>query len=244
MSFFVLDVSELAATRTHLQAGIDASIRAVADARQQLDRAISAWSAEVARRRAILERMDRDDPGRAEAERALDQALSELQRIRSEGQQLLQQAISRQRELNGVAEGGIAHVAAMTGHLARLPGSISTSPGSPTTTGFVADMDFDDDPILDWKDDPSDYDWLVGRFDDTVRPGVEAGMSRDDFAALDGGKDDRRRLAPVYDTMYGDRSPVRVSGGGSGGAMKIEAGRHRVDAARRLGVTSLPIRRM
>lgn len=89
---------------------------------------------------------------------------------------------------------------------------------------------------------PDDYSWLVSTWHSRILPGLDAGMTRDDFARLDheGSAPEDRRLAAAYDVFLGDRSMAgeELPDGGVG----ISGGRHRAEAARSLGITHLPVR--
>ena len=89
---------------------------------------------------------------------------------------------------------------------------------------------------------PDDYSWLVSTWHSRILPGLDAGMTRDDFARLDheGSAPENRRLAAAYDVFLGDRSMAgnELPDGGVG----ISGGRHRAEAARSLGITHLPVR--
>ena len=89
---------------------------------------------------------------------------------------------------------------------------------------------------------PDDYSWLVSTWHSRILPGLDAGMTRDDFARLDheGSAPENRRLAAAYDVFLGDRSMAgdELPDGGVG----ISGGRHRAEAARSLGITHLPAR--
>lgn len=85
----------------------------------------------------------------------------------------------------------------------------------------------------------ADYRWAVETWDSVVRPGIDRGMTRDDFVARD---DQRaagplRRTADVYDMFL--RDPVRVTRLPNG-RYDVTGGRHRLEVARQLGVTRLP----
>lgn len=86
----------------------------------------------------------------------------------------------------------------------------------------------------------ADYRWAVQTWSDTVAPGVAKGMTRDDFTARDerNGAPPLRRTADVYDMFLGtDR--IRVDRRPDG-TLNIVNGRHRLQVARELGITSLP----
>jgi hypothetical protein len=88
----------------------------------------------------------------------------------------------------------------------------------------------------------TDYRWAAETWHTVVRPGVAAGLTRDDFAARDAERGARppRSVAGVYDVFLGgDAIHVsRLPGGG----WDVCGGRHRIEAARQLGLTTLPMR--
>lgn len=109
----------------------------------------------------------------------------------------------------------------------------------------LGDVDFSDNPVIDSGKGgakPNDYDWMVQAWKDTIEPGVARGMTGDDFYAIDAANqsDDFRRLGPVYDQFYGGDA-IHLSGTGAG-FWDVDGGRHRIDAARRLGIDRLPCR--
>ena len=109
----------------------------------------------------------------------------------------------------------------------------------------IEQADFADNPILDGFQrggaDISDYRWAVETWETTVRPGVLAGKTREDFARRDeelGQQSGFRRSAGVYDMFLGD-DPVQFSRRANG-RLDVASGRHRVAIARQLGLTHLP----
>lgn len=108
----------------------------------------------------------------------------------------------------------------------------------------VAAVDFTDNPITGkfGRGDltRADYRWAVTAWDEVIRPGLDKGMTRDDFAARDAASGTRplRRYADVYDWFLGtDR--IRVDRWADG-TIHVNGGRHRFEVARELGVTRLP----
>lgn len=108
----------------------------------------------------------------------------------------------------------------------------------------VGSVDFSDNPIQGefgrGGATRADYRWAVQTWDEIVGPGVEKGMTRDDFVARDTarGAPPRRRSADVYDMFTGDdriRLSRRVDG-----SFDVIGGRHRLAVARELGIKSLP----
>lgn len=108
----------------------------------------------------------------------------------------------------------------------------------------VSDFDFSDNPITGWDKAPrEDIEWAVSRWDDTLAPGIAAGKTRDDFAAMDAAANapEHRRLANVWDYLLGDDAIHSGSSTPSGG-LDVGGGRHRLQVARDLGIRFLPIR--
>jgi hypothetical protein len=108
----------------------------------------------------------------------------------------------------------------------------------------VALADYSDNPILGkfGRDGLSraDYRWAVTTWDAVIRPGLDNGMTRDDFAATDAGRGARppRSYAEVYDMFLGG-DPIRIERRPDG-TLRVGSGRHRIEVARELGVTRLP----
>jgi hypothetical protein len=134
--------------------------------------------------------------------------------------------------------------------------AMTTSSGSPVTRSptwlarcgladiEVARADFSDNPIAGSFGrgglTRADYRWAVTTWEQVVRPGLDRGMSRDDFAARDGtrGAPPFRRTADVYDMILGS-DPLRVEQRADG-TLNVINGRHRIEIARELGVIHLP----
>jgi hypothetical protein len=132
--------------------------------------------------------------------------------------------------------------------------SAAVGAGAPVAVNFgvpeivdvlIEQADFADNPILDGFQrggaDISDYRWAVETWETTVRPGVLAGKTREDFARRDeelGQQSGFRRSAGVYDMFLGD-DPVQFSRRADG-RLDVASGRHRVAIARQLGLTHLP----
>lgn len=87
----------------------------------------------------------------------------------------------------------------------------------------------------------SDYDWAVQAWDSVVRPGLDRGATREHFAAKDQARNAPpfRRLADIHDMFLGS-DPVALSRGVDGN-VTIASGRHRIAAAQRLGIRTLPV---
>lgn len=102
--------------------------------------------------------------------------------------------------------------------------------------------DYSENPVLSYdRGTPADYRWAVEKWDTVIAPGIEAGMGRDGFARKDAEVDapDGRRLAGVYDAML--NRPITLARRADG-SIDVNGGRHRLDAARQLGVTHLPVK--
>jgi hypothetical protein len=156
--------------------------------------------------------------------------------------------------LGGLALGGAAVGGAVTGGSAvggaGAAGGGTAGPGWLTSAGLadvsVAEAGFADNPIVgEFGRDGltrADYRWAVTQWDEVIRPGLDRGMTRDDFAAKDAARDapPLRRLAFVYDIFLGSETIVvnRLPDG----TIDVTNGRHRLTVARELGVTSLPAR--
>jgi len=108
----------------------------------------------------------------------------------------------------------------------------------------VAEAGFDDNPIVgEFGRDGltrADYRWAVTQWDEVVRPGLDRGMTREDFAAKDAarGAPPLRRLADVCDMFLGS-DLVRVERRPDG-TLNVLSGRHRLAVAHELGVRRLP----
>jgi hypothetical protein len=115
--------------------------------------------------------------------------------------------------------------------------------GSKMSDFDVAQADFADNPIVGTFGrgglSRADYRWAVSTWDELVRPGLDRGMIRDDFAARDAacGAPPLRRTADVYDMFLKD--PIRVERRPDG-SLNVLNGRHRLQIAGELGVTRLP----
>ena len=135
------------------------------------------------------------------------------------------------------AAGGLATTGSSAG-----AGAWLTSRGMTEFT--VADVDFSDNPIIGpvarEGSSRADYRWAVETWDQVIRPGVQRGMTRDDFAALDAqrGAAPGRRTAAVYDLFLGDRAIKLVRR--ADGTLTPDGGRRRITIARELGIGRLP----
>jgi len=109
------------------------------------------------------------------------------------------------------------------------------------------DLDYRDNPLVGGFGkggaSKSDYRWAVETWATVVRPGVDRGMRREDFAARDAerGAPPFRRTADVYDLFLGDSDRIVLSPTAAG-KLDIVNGRHRVAIAREVGITHLPAR--
>ncbi|MHA6784694.1 hypothetical protein ACVGOW_27405 [Pseudonocardia saturnea] len=109
----------------------------------------------------------------------------------------------------------------------------------------VATADFSDNPIVgNFTRDPgmsrADYRWAVQTWDEVVRPGLDRGLTRDDFATRDAqrGAPPLRRTADVHDMFLGDE-PITLNRRPDG-SYEVNGGRHRIAIARELGISHLP----
>jgi hypothetical protein len=147
--------------------------------------------------------------------------------------------------LGAVGAAGAAALAAVTASPA------SSAPGGPTWLARcgladikVAEADFSDNPITGSFGrgglTRADYRWAVTTWDQVVRPGLDRGMSRDDFAARDQtrGAPPLRRTADVYDMILGS-DPLRVERRADG-TLNVINGRRRIEIASELGISHLP----
>lgn len=130
----------------------------------------------------------------------------------------------------------------------------SAAPSAAGSAGWLADHGLTDIDVAEagFADNPitgsfgrggrtrADYRWAVTTWDQVVRPGLDRGMCRDDFAARDAarGSTPPRRTADVYDMFLGT-GPVRVERLADG-RLNVIDGRHRLAVAGELGVTHLP----
>jgi hypothetical protein len=111
----------------------------------------------------------------------------------------------------------------------------------------LSNVDYSDNPIAGSFEKGgaklADYRWAVETWETVVRPGVNRGMSRDDFAQRDRerGASPFRRTADVHDLFLGDSDRILLSRR-SDGRFDVVNGRHRVHVARQLGIKSLPAR--
>jgi len=110
----------------------------------------------------------------------------------------------------------------------------------------VRTLDFADNPVVGkfarGDLEVADYDWLVDTWTSVVGPGVQAGMKKEDFEALDerSGAVATRRTADVFDLFLGD-ARLRASQLDDG-TWLLDHGRHRVTRALAKGVYYLPVR--
>ena len=107
-------------------------------------------------------------------------------------------------------------------------------------------VDYSDNPIVgkfgEGGADLPDYRWAVETWDTVVGPGLTRSMDRDAFAERDlsRGAAVFRRSADVYDLFLGP-SAVTLSRRPDG-TYNVVVGRHRIHAARQLGIRTLPAR--
>lgn len=140
----------------------------------------------------------------------------------------------------GPAGGGSGSPAGSGGGLDPLAGALASHGLQMVDVGGI-DLS-GEDMANDHGRSATDYRWLVEKWESVIAPGIEDGMTRDDFAARDAQSQapEGRRLADAYDVMLGSHA-AKVSVG-SDGAVTADGGRHRIAAAQQLGVTSIPAR--
>ena len=147
------------------------------------------------------------------------------------------------KDVLGASLGGLAGPGRGT---ASAPPVESWLPGNGLSDLDVAQAGFADNPITGTFGrgglTRADYRWAVSTWDELVRPGLDRGMTRDDFAARDAasGAPPLRRTADVYDMFLGG-DPIRVERR-SDGSIAVINGRHRLRIAGELGITRLPAR--
>jgi hypothetical protein len=143
---------------------------------------------------------------------------------------------------------------------ARTPGGLALGAAGRAPDGraggasWLADRGFADVNVAlaDYSDNPilgkfgrggltrADYRWAVTIWDEVIRPGLDKGMIRDDFAARDAAHGARppRSYAEVYDMFLG-KDPIQIDRRPDG-TLHVGSGRHRIEIARELGVIRLP----
>lgn len=110
----------------------------------------------------------------------------------------------------------------------------------------LSEIDFGDNPIIgEWgrgELTKPDYRWALETWRSVVSPGIENGMTRDDFEARDQARhvDANRRTTSSYDMILGS-DPIRVDKL-MDGSRSVTGGRHRIEVARELGIISLPMK--
>jgi ParB-like chromosome segregation protein Spo0J len=227
--------------------------RELVDAEQSLETARQAtWRmAEVTRQVARLQRSHaRTAESSVSAARAdLASRVMALGAYRAAGAGIATAAVVRASSIAGVI--GAAGASAVSA-LAATAGP--AAPSAAGSAGWLADHGLTDIDVAEagFADNPitgsfgrggrtrADYRWAVTTWDQVVRPGLDRGMCRDDFAARDAarGSTPPRRSADVYDMFLGT-GPVRVERLADG-RLNVIDGRHRLAAAGELGVTHLP----
>ena len=205
------------------------------------ERAIAAI-ADIAARIAVLQRSQvRNSQAFTEAGRAdLARRGGELGAYRQAG--------AGTAGLLGGSNGGVA---------APTPGGYAVGKASDRGAGgasWLADRGFADVNVAlaDYSDSPivgkfgrggltrADYRWAVTIWDEVIRPGLDRGMTHDDFAAKDAARGARppRSYAEVY-AMFLGQDPIQIDRRPDG-TLHVASGRHRIEVARELGVTRLP----
>lgn len=147
---------------------------------------------------------------------------------------------------SGAGVGGAAGSGGGRSNSAEEPG-LSTE-GFPDGLTWVSldEIDTSDRPASELSFDkgysPDDLSWATEAFRDVVAPGVNRGLTIEDFRAMDTaqGLSGTRSYAKTYEGFLGggqiklDRAP--------GGRLAPVSGYHRIWLARRLGLTHLPAR--
>ncbi|MEV6850927.1 hypothetical protein [Actinoplanes sp. NPDC051411] len=109
----------------------------------------------------------------------------------------------------------------------------------------LSQVDFSDNPIVGDKfgeggADLPDYRWAAETWENVIRPGLADSLTRDDFEA----RDTERAAAPfrhtaiVFDLFLGEEAITLERR--PNGTYNVLRGRHRIEAARQLGIESLP----
>jgi hypothetical protein len=202
----------------------------------------AATLAGIAARVAALHRSQaRNTQAFAEAARAdLARRGSELTAYRAAGRGL---GAGASPGLSAGLFGGAAAGGAADGQV-RGAGGSSWRTDSGLSDVDVTAVSFDDNPITGkfGRGDltRADYRWAVTAWDEVIRPGLDAGMTRDDLAARDAASGARqlRRYADVYDWFLG--SERILVDRWADGTIHVTNGRHRFEVARELGVNRLP----
>jgi hypothetical protein len=160
----------------------------------------------------------------------------------------------------GVGVGDSLGASGGGGAVGRLGGLVLGGAGGKASDGragsasWLADRGFADVDVAlaDYADNPiagkfgrggftrADYRWAVTTWDEVIRPGLDKGMTRDDFAAKDAARGalPPRSYAEVYDMFLG-ADPIQIDRRPDG-TLSVGSGRHRIEIARELGVTRLP----
>lgn len=108
----------------------------------------------------------------------------------------------------------------------------------------VQATDLDDNPIRSWEERDAtvaDHRWAAEMWDTQVSPAFAQGATREELELWDSQRSASgyRRLAGVWDMFLED--PIVLDEGPSG-RLSVTSGRHRLEAARQLGVRHLPAR--
>lgn len=165
-------------------------------------------------------------------------------------------ALDRYRAVRVEAAAGAAVTGILGGLGTAALAAVNASPVPSTTSSSswlgqagladidVAAADFGDNPISGSFGrgglTRADYRWALTTWDQVVRPGLERGMSRSDFACRDEtrGAPPLRRTTDVYDMFLGS-DPLHLERRADG-TLNVINGRHRIEVARELGITHLP----
>jgi len=254
---FVTSVRELALTAKYLHRIRELTQEAAAVARRDLGALVREWEDEVSRRQHLLANCEPRE--RRHYEAYLRDAQRELSQVGAFTAQMAPSLLSLASDIQGSVEAGAGSLARATGHLSSFGGS----PGSTSSGGVVSgasgggaigtdgvelvtfdvdSVDYADNPIGDkWSPDKASVLWAVEMYDSVVRPGVAASLTKDDFDKLDAdtGALDYRKLGRVHEMMHSD--PIALDRRADR-TMRVADGRHRIQAARELGIRTLPAR--
>lgn len=202
-------------------------------------------------------RIARAERNLADAQNALAMAKRAEDAVRT-GRRRLQSTI------DGDVGGAMANLSRKVTDIGNYRGG-STGSIAPTTVSPVGNRGFDGSSLpdgltevdideIDYSDNPiiaeagkggakhSDYVWATETWVKVVAPGMARGQNREDFVHRDAARNapPLRRTADVFDLFTGDSRIVLARRGD--GTMDVINGRHRIEAARELGIQWLPAR--
>lgn len=243
---------QASAAATAFVAETEAEVRARAAKKAALE--VSLRTAKPEARKRLLLELELAAASLERSRRALDRAANAAREAKSLQQRIGESTSGRVPRASQSLGRKLQALADYEG--VSLPGSGGgPAPGGTAGRGDygvpgIADValeqaDFDGNPITDGFHregaNRGDYVWAVEKWESVVRPGVLGGKTREDFARLDneaGRYLGYRRLGGVYDMFLGDE-PIHFERRADG-SLNVTHGRHRVDTAKRLGITHLP----